>query len=127
MRGVKSGILSAETLVQQERTALDALRSFDREAASVDDVLDAVLAYANSMEYGLEPSARSRKIGVLRTRYRATLTAKPWRRCDCAICTDVAVEVIIFRSSNRNKRRGIHNLEIFSRHVRRLNERVTNA
>jgi len=44
-----------------------------------------------------------------------------------AICADVAVEVIIFRSSNRNKRRGIHNLQIFGRHVRRLNERIIYA
>jgi hypothetical protein len=103
------------------------LRSFDRAAASVDDVLDAVLAYANSMDYDLEPSARDKKMSVLRTRYLATLAAKPWRRCSCAICIDVAVEVIIFRSSNRNKRRGIHNLEVFGRHVRRLNERINHA
>jgi hypothetical protein len=79
------------------------------------------------MEYDLDPSSREKKIGILRTRYRATLAAKPWRRCSCAICTEVKVEVIIFRSSNRNKRRGIHNLQIFARHVRRLNERMTHA
>jgi queuine tRNA-ribosyltransferase-like protein len=127
MRGVKSGMLSAESLVDQERAALGALRAFDRAAASLDDALDSILVYANSMEYDLEPAARGKKISVLRTRYRATLTAKPWQSCNCAICTDVAVEVIIFRSSNRNKRRGIHNLEIFGRHVRRLNERITHA
>jgi hypothetical protein len=127
MRGVKSGILSAETLVQQERAALEALRAFDRAAASVDDVLNSVLAYASSLEYDLDSAAREKKIGVLKTWYRATLAAKPWLRCSCAICTEAKVEVIIFRSSNRNKRRGIHNLQIFGRHVRRLNERTTHA
>jgi hypothetical protein len=127
LRGIKTGILSAEVLVEQERTALAALRCFDRDAASIDDVLEAVLTYANSMEYRLDPSARVKKIGELRTRYRATLTAKPWRRCGCSICTTAAVEVIIFRSSNRNKRRGIHNLEVFGRHVRRLHQQVTYA
>jgi hypothetical protein len=127
MRGVKSGILSAETLVEQERAALEALRAYDRAAASVDDVLKCVLGYASSMEYDLDSATREKKIGVLKTRYRATLAAKPWLRCGCAICTEAKVEVIIFRSSNRNKRRGIHNLQIFGRHVRSLNERTAHA
>jgi hypothetical protein len=29
------------------------------------------------------------------------------------------VEVIIFRSSNRNKRRGFHNLAVYHEHVQR--------
>ena len=35
----------------------------------------------------------------------------------CAICSDVGVEVIIFRNSNRNKRRGFHNLWQFMREL----------
>jgi hypothetical protein len=49
----------------------------------------------------------------LRARYRATLADKPWRLCGCPICRDVGIEVMIFRASNRNKRRGIHNLAAF--------------
>ncbi|MNE91357.1 hypothetical protein D3C80_1889590 [compost metagenome] len=49
----------------------------------------------------------------LRGRYRTTLADKPWRRCGCRICKDVGIEVMIFRASNRNKRRGIHNLAAF--------------
>jgi hypothetical protein len=46
-----------------------------------------------------------------------TLEHKPWKNCDCAVCRDIGVEVIIFRSSNRNKRRGMHNLGVYHRHL----------
>ena len=46
-----------------------------------------------------------------------TLEHKPWKCCDCAVCRDIGVEVIIFRSSNRNKRRGMHNLGVYHRHL----------
>lgn len=126
-RGVKVGKLSAETLVAQERTALESVRAFDKGHASVDEVLHELLTYANSMEFELAPLARAKKIETLRSRYRETLMVKPWQKCPCTICSDVSVEVIIFRSSNRNKRRGIHNLWVFGGHVGRLNERSLDA
>jgi hypothetical protein len=124
MRGVKSGALSAEVLADQERHALGAIRSFDRGGCTVDDAVDAIMAYAGALEHDSEPAARAKKLGALKLAYVRTLSAKPWKHCECAICRDVSVEVIIFRSSNRNKRRGIHNLEVFGRHVQRMKERM---
>ncbi len=42
--------------------------------------------------------------------YRETLKERPWEKCTCPICEELGVEVIIFRGSNRNRRRGFHNL-----------------
>ena len=53
----------------------------------------------------------------LRSRYLRTLTDRPWKQCSCPICKALSVEVIIFRGSNRNKRRGIHNMGVFHTHV----------
>jgi hypothetical protein len=122
MRGVKSGALGAEELQRLERNALAALRGYDKGDCSIDDTLEAVLAYSVSMEHAETEAARSKKLGALRARYRDTLTQKPWKQCDCAICSAISVEVMIFRASNRNKRRGIHNLEVFGRHVHALRE-----
>jgi hypothetical protein len=36
------------------------------------------------------------------------------------VCREASIDVVIFRSSNRNKRRGFHNLHVYSEHVRRL-------
>jgi hypothetical protein len=45
--------------------------------------------------------------------YVATLAARPWDACDCAICAQAGVEVTIFRGNNRNRRRGFHNTRVF--------------
>jgi hypothetical protein len=49
----------------------------------------------------------------------AALVQRTLEDCDCAVCRDIGVEVIIFRSSNRNKRRGMHNLGVYHRHLSR--------
>lgn len=41
--------------------------------------------------------------------YRELLIERPWQECDCVICADLGIEVVIFRGGNRNKRRGYHN------------------
>jgi hypothetical protein len=46
--------------------------------------------------------------------YRRTLEERPWTRCRCGICEADGIEVAIFRGSQRNKRRGFHNIAIFA-------------
>src|SRR3546814_1866056 len=45
--------------------------------------------------------------------YERTLDYRPWKQCPCPICQSLSIEVVIFRASKRNKRRGIHNLGIY--------------
>ena len=45
--------------------------------------------------------------------YKRTLEEKPWKKCDCPICKNVRIEVVIFRGNNRNRRRGFHNTYVF--------------
>ena len=53
----------------------------------------------------------------LTERYRETLEDRPWRRCRCGVCASAGVEVIIFRGTERNKRRGFHNLFMFNQRL----------
>jgi hypothetical protein len=46
--------------------------------------------------------------------YWRTLHDRPWRACSCAICQEVGIDVVIFRGTERNKRRGFHNLFAFN-------------
>jgi hypothetical protein len=46
--------------------------------------------------------------------YVATLRDRPWRECGCAICRSIGVNVLIFRGNDRNRRRGFHNVYVFS-------------
>ncbi|MDA3862770.1 MAG: tRNA-guanine transglycosylase DpdA [Deltaproteobacteria bacterium] len=41
--------------------------------------------------------------------YEKTLKDRPWEKCQCKICKNIGIEVVIFRGNNRNRRRGFHN------------------
>jgi hypothetical protein len=56
-----------------------------------------------------------------REAYSRTLKDRPWESCSCSICKETGVETIIFRASNRNKRRGMHNLAVFYNYIQNLN------
>lgn len=121
MQGVKRGIFSAEDLQMRERRALDSLRAFDRGQASVTATLDYVMDYHQFLLRGESEDEGKQEKALAKTRANVerTLAEAPWKRCDCAICKSAGVEVIIFRSSNRNKRRGFHNLGVYHRHLTR--------
>lgn len=121
-RAVKKGMFRAEDLVRLEALALGALRAFDRGEADLEEVLQHVIVYSAALveEKPYEDCADSVALAKLTERYRRTLNDMPWKQCSCAICRDASIEVIIFRGSNRNKRRGIHNLAIYQDHIERL-------
>ncbi|MVA27670.1 tRNA-guanine transglycosylase DpdA (plasmid) [Agrobacterium vitis] len=124
-RLAKRGALNQEELVKMERSALDALRAYDRYEASIDDTLEAVLTYATPALMGapLADLPGTRAVDDLRARYRRTLEDRPWKACACPICQALSIEVLIFRASNRNKRRGIHNLGVYKSLVNKLPSR----
>lgn len=124
VRLAKRGALRQEDLVALEARALDRVRAYDRDEANLDETLDAVMAYATPAILGapVEALPGSKAFKDLRTRYWRTLSDRPWRRCGCAICTALSVEVMLFRASNRNKRRGIHNLGVFNTLVHSLSQ-----
>src|SRR5262249_4587799 len=93
---------------------LDLLRAFDAHDASVQQVVRALMAYDALIETTREHEAA----------YTRTLEAAPWRSCDCGICEEAGIDVVMFRGSERNKRRGFHNLAVFRE---RLNRHLTPA
>ncbi|MBX9606513.1 MAG: hypothetical protein K2Y51_09820 [Gammaproteobacteria bacterium] len=119
MQGVKRGQFSAEDLLRRERRALIELRAYDRGASSVEATLDAVMDYHQFLLRGDGTGAAQQDKSLDKTAalVQRTLEHQPWKHCNCAVCRSIGVEVIIFRSSNRNKRRGFHNLGVYSRHL----------
>jgi hypothetical protein len=55
-----------------------------------------------------------------REQYAETLEAAPWRKCPCGLCEKHGVEMVIFRASERNKRRGFHNMSVLAEKMRTL-------
>lgn len=109
-RQVTAGLVDQRTARQLERACLTGLRSYDRGEVGVDDVLGVIAKYDELLgvkkDYGTE--------------YRRTLEAQAWKSCDCAVCTAIGIEVVIFRGAERNRRRGFHNLSVFARRLQNV-------
>lgn len=125
MQGIKSGLFRSEDLVKLEQRALKTLRNFDKDKGTLEDTVDTVIEYHNYLlqGQGVDPKSTEKELSLVRARIERTLRSQPWKRCKCAICQSVGVEVIIFRSSNRNKRRGFHNLGVYHQHLKNTLER----
>jgi len=124
MQGVKRGLFRAEELHDHEQAALETLRRFDRGEATLRAAVDAVLAYATFLGKAKSGEVATQEKVLAKTErdLERTLSAAPWRLCGCEICTAIGIDVIIFRGSNRNKRRGMHNLGVYYRHLQRTLE-----
>ncbi len=107
---VEAGKIEYEELAAYERGCMTLLRAFDRGDADIDEVLEALLWYDRLM-------GDTRDHADL---YKKTLEDKPWKQCDCAICKQIGIEVIIFRGNNRNRRRGFHNTYVFYNELKRI-------
>lgn len=121
MQGIKRGIFSADDIQQKEKKALDTLRLYDQGKCTSKATLDAVMNYHRFLIIGDDKSSHNHEKILDKTRKMVSRTIEelPWKRCSCDICKKVGVEVIIFRSSNRNRRRGFHNLGVYHQHLQR--------
>lgn len=102
--------ISINELQKMEKIALNALIKYDKDILTLEDTLKSLLKYDKIL------IRRQEKIEKIQERYRATLEDKPWKDCDCDICKKIGIHVIIFRGTNRNKRRGFHNIWTFNQY-----------
>jgi hypothetical protein len=123
-RLIEAGIADRDTFKQLEQNALEALRQFDVEKLSLDKALEKVLDYDELLELPKEGKSnlesRTKRRAKHEVMYRKLLEDVPWKICDCTICQEIGVEVVIFRGNNRNRRRGFHNTYVFYKHFKEL-------
>jgi len=110
-RKISSGVLDQKTAQTLEKKALHAIREYDKGNVNLDYTLECLETY--------EKIFRDK---VPLDRYKAILSSKYWQKCTCEICQSAKIETIIFRNSNRNRRRGFHNLWQFQRELEELRE-----
>lgn len=109
-RQILAGAVAHDAARKTEREALRRLRGYEDGSVDLESLL-AILAEYESL------------IGVKKSylpQYRRTLEAKPWRECQCALCIKNGIEIAVFRGTERNKRRGFHNLSVFNAKMSRL-------
>jgi hypothetical protein len=115
----RRGVLHQETALQLETDALDAIRHYVAGKQPLDTALDRTLAYWKALNWREDHNEASQHRALTKQReiYRRTLSDRPWLRCPCRVCREGGVEALLFRTSNRNKRRGMHNLHVFYQHL----------
>lgn len=109
-RRVLAGTASQKDAIEGERACLATLRGYDEGTNSITDCLQALEAY--------EQITGTRKSYL--PAYERTLAAAPWEACPCALCRQHGIEIAIFRGTERNKRRGFHNLTVLATRMRSL-------
>ncbi len=91
-----------------EKRILKGLRDYDRgNLKNFEELLEEIVAYDKLFLRNEFNEEKYKKL------YRELLEGKIWKRCDCPICKQLGIDVVIFRGSNRNKRRGFHNTYTF--------------
>ena len=114
---IRSGQVNQELARRLEQGALEALRGFERGDLDLEQAVSALCEYQELHD------ARKDRSG----QYGETLAAAPWRDCGCEVCQAVGIEVVLFRGTERNKRRGFHNLYVFAQRLEREVERSDEA
>ena len=105
---IASGEVDQRKAITLERSALRSLRDYEAGTASLDDTLSALQNYSQVWDGNIDRSVA----------YRRTLQDRPWRECTCALCQTLGIEIAVFRGTERNKRRGFHNLHVFRNRLR---------
>lgn len=107
-RRVRAGELDQRSALAAERACLESLNAYDAGKAGLDEVLADLERYAELLKEKPRTEA-----------YRETLAAAPWKECPCQVCLRAGIHVVLFRGSERNKRRGFHNLYVYRKRLDR--------
>lgn len=118
---VKSNGKSPEDVQSQEQLCLQMLQNYNDKKpsdAEFERLLDTIVEYDTYLLRFGDDGMQIRDRTISREKYRHTLLEKPWERCPCEICKRLGIHVLIFRGTNRNKRRGFHNTWTFYQALR---------
>ncbi len=121
-RAILAGRVSQAEAVAKERECLGTLRRYDSDTATLAEALSAVLNYDR-----LVRTEREREVRSYDAEYELMLARRPWKACHCSLCAEHGIEIAIFRGTERNKRRGFHNLAVLAQKMHKLPSRQSRA
>jgi hypothetical protein len=103
---------SFKKVQEMEEKILKNIRKYDQGLISdIDSLLEDIINYDKIF---FRESFNEDKFFDL---YKTLLHSKNWKECACEICKTLGVDVVIFRGSDRNKRRGFHNTFVFYKNL----------
>ncbi|HAV6897837.1 TPA: hypothetical protein RQJ54_001519 [Vibrio vulnificus] len=112
-----------ECVKRLELDCLKKLHHYDETALDLEGTVKALVAYEKVTNEAYLPSkmtpSKLTTLNRVEAKYKAFLEERKWRQCTCGICKGGLMN-IIFRSNQSNRRRGIHNLAIVTKHKNRV-------
>ncbi len=122
----RMGLANQEAMQRLEREALAGLRGYAERAVGLEATLARLGDYHDGLVARDDARYRGSRVKLpgegsrrgLKDRYRKTLEARPWERCRCRICRDAGIHVVLYRGTQVNKRRGMHNMRAFHEAIR---------
>ncbi|MCG9751337.1 hypothetical protein L1D54_12660 [Vibrio brasiliensis] len=116
-----------ECVKRLEVDCLKKLQRYDETGLDLDGTLKALIAYEKVTNENYLPSnlteSKAAPLKRNEAKYREFLDAREWRQCTCGICKGGLMN-IVFRSNQSNRRRGIHNLAIVTKHKNKVLESI---
>lgn len=106
---IRAGRIDQRRAMELEQACLSNLRGYASGSVSIDATLEALRAYELLYDGRVDRTSS----------YRDILEDRPWESCSCGLCAKAGIDMAIFRGSERNKRRGFHNLHVFSQRLER--------
>ena len=94
------------TMQELEEECLLNLRRFDAGEISEEKVLKNINEYSALLPRKNSSNNFSKK-------HEDLLKERPWEKCECKVCQDAGIHMVVFRGANRNRRRGFHNTWVF--------------
>ncbi|AMA10652.1 tRNA-guanine transglycosylase DpdA [Picosynechococcus sp. PCC 73109] len=123
-RLLEANVADKKTLERLEKNTLYALREFEKGEFDVEKTLQTIMEYDSLLELPrdgvVDEKAQAKRIEKHEVMYRQILEEKPWQKCDCKICREIGIEVMIFRGNDRNRRRGFHNTFVFYKRFKEI-------
>lgn len=116
-KAIEAGWIRQEDAVRLERECLAGLHKYDETGIGQGRLLELLDEYAQLVSSPSTDSSREKNRKSYTEAYGQTLEDAPWKKCNCRICREAGINVIIFRGSERNKRRGFHNIFAFRQRI----------
>lgn len=103
-KNIRAGLVEHDRAHEAEQKCLRLLDEFDHgKRKSHKPVLRALLDYE-----AIHSPENDRSEA-----YERMLVDRPWKQCQCEVCSALGHHVVMFRGAERNRRRGFHNVHVF--------------
>ena len=108
-KAIVAGKINQREARRLEQRCLECLYAYDVGKCTLDMVLDILAEYERLYSGDVVRTASNKEI----------LEDRPWKSCPCDVCQRLGIHVILFRGSERNRRRGFHNVFVFYHQLHR--------